>query len=312
MAERMIQYFVPDTVQGQRADKVFADSFADVSRARLQRAFDSGRVTYKGVIIDKGYKLNGPGKLHASLEELEKGVGPQAVAIPLEIVYEDASIVVVNKAAGMITHPGNGTSEDTLVHALLHHTDGALSSVGSPERPGIVHRLDKETTGLIVVAKTDLAHHRLASAFSERNTYKCYQAFILGVPLLKSGTCREPIGRHPVHRTRMSVQGSGRTAHTEWKVESIYGDQAARVTCVIHTGRTHQIRVHMSHLKHPLLGDISYGFKANRLPEIVVPRVMLHAAELHFPHPETEKKVCLKAPAPADFEILEQRLRASN
>lgn len=311
MAERVIEYHVPETVQGERADKVFAASFEDISRSRLQRAFDAGQVTFDGVVIDKRFKLSGPGLLRASLHEIDVGDGPKAVPIALDIIHEDASIVVVNKAAGMITHPGSGTGEDTLVHALLHHTEGKLSSVGAPDRPGIVHRLDKETTGLIVVAKTDLAHHRLATAFSERSTYKRYVALVLGVPRVESGSCREPIGRHPVHRTRMAVQVGGRSAHTDWRVEENFGGQAARVACVIHTGRTHQIRVHMSHCKHPLLGDTTYGFKTNRLSEITVPRVMLHAAELRLPHPETGEELSLQAPLPEDFKSMQGVLRAA-
>ncbi len=311
MAERVIEYEVPATVQAERADKVFAASCEDVSRARLQRAFEAGQVTFDGAVIEQRFKLNGPGLLRACLVEIEAAGGPRAVSIPLEIVHEDESIVVVNKAAGMITHPGSGTGEDTLVHALLHHTGGQLSSVGAPDRPGIVHRLDKETTGLIAVAKTDLAHHRLASAFSERNTYKRYTALVMGVPRVESGSCCEPIGRHPVHRTRMAVQASGRSAHTDWRVEEVFEAQAARVACVIHTGRTHQIRVHLSHCKHPLLGDVVYGFKANRLPAIAVPRVMLHAAELRLPHPETGEALSLQAPLPADFESTQAALRAA-
>lgn len=305
----MVEYKVPETVQGERADKVIAALFEAISRARFQRAFDAGQVTFKGLVIDKRFKLNGPGLLRAELEAPASDEGPRPVAIPLEIIHEDAAIVVVNKAAGMITHPGSGTGADTLVHALLYHTNGELSSVGAPDRPGIVHRLDKETTGLIVVAKTDLAHHRLAKAFSERSTYKQYAALVLGVPRVESGNCREPIGRHPVHRTRMAVHEGGRTAHTDWKVEEVFGERAARVACVIHTGRTHQIRVHMSHNKHPLLGDSTYGFRAPRLPGIVVPRVMLHAAVLRLPHPETGETLSLEAPLPADFESMQAALR---
>ena len=195
------------------------------------------------------------------------------------------------------------------MHALLHHTDGNLSQVGSPDRPGIVHRLDKETTGIIIVAKTDLAHHRLAEAFSERNTYKRYTALVLGSPRVDSGSCREPIGRHPVQRTRMSVQEKGRAAHTDWVVYERFGSKATQIDCIIHTGRTHQIRVHMSHLRHPLLGDVSYGFKANRLPEIEVPRVMLHACELRMDHPVSGQPLSFKTPLPIDFQKLTESLR---
>ncbi|MGB0409326.1 MAG: RluA family pseudouridine synthase [Opitutales bacterium] len=302
MAERVIEFAVPDGVAGVRADRLFAAEFEDVSRARLQRAFKAGQVTFDGEVIEKRFKVKRPGVLRAVLDEPEFDAPPRPVDLPLDIVHEDESIIVVNKAPGMVTHPGSGTFEDTLVHALLHHCGDQLSGVGAPDRPGIVHRLDKETSGLIVVAKTDKAHHRLAAAFSARETYKRYTALVLGLPKQSSGSCVEPIGRHPVVRTRMSVQKNGRDAHTDWKVELALGNQAARVSCVIHTGRTHQIRVHMSHLGHPLLGDTTYGFKANRLAGIAVPRVMLHATELRLTHPESGELSSYQTPLPEDME----------
>jgi 23S rRNA pseudouridine1911/1915/1917 synthase len=247
--------------------------------------------------------------LRAVLEEVETGKGPVPVAIPLEIVYEDAAMIVVNKPAGMVTHPGNGTGENTLVHALLNHTRGQLSTVGAPERPGIVHRLDKETSGLIVAAKTDRAHYRLAAAFNDRDVYKRYCALLKGVPVKASGTCREPIGRHPVVRTRMAIVKSGRPAHTDWSVEQSFGDKASLVHCVIHTGRTHQIRVHMSGMGHPLLGDTTYGFKPNQFGAMEVPRVMLHAAELKVPHPDRHEQLHFCMPLPDDFKQMVKQLR---
>ena len=312
MAERIIEFFVPSGIEPERADKVFASEFDDVSRTRLQKAFEADRVTFDGVVIDKRFKVNRPGLLRAVLEEVEAGNGPKPVDIPLEIVYEDATMIVINKPTGMVTHPGNGTDESTLVHALLHYTQGQLSTVGAPERPGIVHRLDKETTGLIVVAKTDQAHYRLAAAFNERNVYKRYCALLIGVPSKASGTCKESIGRHPVVRTRMAVMNSGRPAHTDWMVEQRFGDKASLVHCVIHTGRTHQIRVHMAAMGHPLLGDKTYGFKSNQLREIDVPRVMLHAAELKLPYPDRNEPMHFQAPLPTDFNAVLNQLRGSN
>ena len=309
MAERTIEFHVPEGVPSGRADKIFASKFEDVSRARLQRAFEAGQVTFDGEVIDKRFKVNRSGLLRAVLQEPDVGDGPVAAAIPLDIVYEDEVIVVVNKPVGMVTHPGSGTGDDTLVHALLHHTGGKLSSVGAPERPGIVHRLDKETTGLIVVAKTDLAHHKLAAAFSARETFKRYRALVLGAPERESGTIQEAIGRHPVVRTRMSVQQGGRSAHTDWSVDERFGDAAALVSCVIHTGRTHQIRVHMSHLRHPLLGDTTYGYKPTRLKGVAVPRVMLHSTELHVQHPTRDEHMRFEAPLPLDFIQLIEVLR---
>lgn len=307
--ERIVEFQVPrDAVPG-RADKLFASAFDDLSRARLQKAFEAGEVTFDGRVVDKRFTIRGPGCLRAVLQApAAEAESPRAVALPLHVVYEDASLLVVDKASGMTIHPGNGTEEDTLVHALLHHCGDSLSNVGGPERPGIVHRLDKETSGLIVVAKEDRAHHRLAEAFSGRNVFKRYRALVAGAPDKRSGSCVAPVGRHPVVRTRMAVRPSGRPAHTDWEVEARYGNRAARLGCVLHTGRTHQIRVHLSDMRHPLLGDATYGFRASMLPGIEVPRVMLHSAELAFAHPESGARMSFEAPLPADFRDLGERL----
>lgn len=304
MLERVIEYQVPEGTPAGRADKIFAAQFEDISRVRLQKAFEAGQVSFDGATIDKRFKVNRPGLLRAVLEEPNFDAPPEPVDIPLNVVFEDESVIVINKAPGMITHPGSGTSNDTLVHALLHHCGEHLSTVGAPDRPGIVHRLDKETSGLIIVAKTDAAHHKLAAAFSQRQTYKRYTALVLGVPKRSSGSCREPIARHPVVRTRMAVQKNGREAHTDWELKQPFGKEASLVSCVIHTGRTHQIRVHMSHLGHPLLGDSTYGFKAGRLKGVAVPRVMLHSTELRIAHPESGETMDFHAQLPEDFENL--------
>lgn len=308
MTERIIEYVVPAGTKTVRADKIFAAQFDDISRARLQRAFEAGQVSFDGMTIDKRFKVNQPGLLRAVLEEPRFDAAPTAVDLPLEVIYEDESIIVVNKAAGMITHPGNGTGDNTLVHALLYHCGENLSSVGAPDRPGIVHRLDKDTSGLIVVAKNDAAHHKLAEAFSERKTFKRYTALVFGIPKTSRGTIKEPIGRHPVMRTRMAVVHSGKPAHTDWHVEARYGQRATRMSCVIHSGRTHQIRVHMSELRFPLLGDTTYGFKPGRLKDIEIPRVMLHSTELRIQHPERDEWMTFEAPLPADFEAVMAQL----
>lgn len=312
MADRVIEFEVSKGAKAGRADKIFASAFEDVSRARLQRAFEAGAVTFDGQVIDKRFKVNQPGTLRAVLVEPKASEGPKPVEILLDVIYEDESILVVNKVAGMITHPGSGTGDDTLVHALLHHTKGDLSTVGAPDRPGIVHRLDKETSGLIVVAKNDLAHHKLAAAFSERKTYKRYTALVQTAPKLSRGSIKDAIGRHPVMRTKMAVVQSGKEAHTDWQVKQRFGQRAALVSCVIHTGRTHQIRVHMSSIKLPLLGDPTYGFKASRLKAYTVPRVMLHSTELHIQHPERDEWMEFEAPLPQDFCELIQQLEASD
>ena len=308
MPDRIIEFLVPHGAKAGRADKVFAAEFNDVSRVRLQRAFDAGQVTFDGKAIDKRFKVSQSGLLRAVIAEPTFDTAPIAVDLSLNVIYEDESILVVNKAPGMITHPGNGTGENTLVHALLHHCGENLSTVGAPDRPGIVHRLDKETSGLIIVAKNDTSHHKLAAAFSERKTYKRYTALVLGIPKVSHGTIKKAIGRHPVVRTRMAIVRSGKSAHTDWMVEARYGQMVTRMSCIIHTGRTHQIRVHMSEIRLPLLGDSTYGFKPGLLKDIEVPRVMLHSTELQIQHPDHGVRMTFEAPLPRDFEDLIARL----
>lgn len=304
MDERIIEYFVTDDVGEVRADKLFASVIEDVSRARLQKAFDSGRVSFEGEVIDKRYKIRHSGWLRATMETVSMDQVPKGKSIPLDVVYEDDAIIVINKSSGMVTHPGNGTGEDTLVHALLYHCKDALSTVGMPERPGVVHRLDKETSGLIVVAKTDLAHHALAKDFSERTIKKRYLALVSGVPKVRSGSCMESIGRHPTYRTKMSVKSKGREAHTDWKVLETFGEKASLVECAIHTGRTHQIRVHMQNLGFPLLGDQLYGFRYNRFKDVSIDRIFLHATYLSFTHPASGKSLEFSLSLPKDFSDL--------
>mgnify|MGYP006434112209 CR=1 FL=1 len=310
MDAEVIELRVPRGGVPERADKYVAARVGSVSRARLRRAFDAGCVTLDGAVVGRRDKLAGPGLLRAELETPEAAAPPAPVAIPLRVVHEDAAMVVVDKPAGMVTHPGSGTGADTLVHALLHHCDGRLSGVGPPERPGIVHRLDRETSGLIVAAKTDRAHERLAAAFSERRARKRYLALVLGAPRRDAGVCRGAIGRHPVVRTRMALAADGRAAETEWSVAERFAGRAALAACFPRTGRTHQIRVHMAGMGHPLLGDATYGCRPGRPAGVAVPRVMLHAAGLELPHPETGAVVRFEAGPPEDFRAVCASLRA--
>jgi 23S rRNA pseudouridine1911/1915/1917 synthase len=230
------------------------------------------------------------------------------VAIPLGVLYEDEHLLAINKAAGMVVHPGVGTGEDTLVHALLAHCAGGLSGVGGVERPGIVHRLDKETSGVLLVAKNDAAHRGLSEQFAGRHLRKEYLALVSGVPRLQSGVIERAISRHPVHRERMTVGEGGRPARTDWTIVEVFGDRAALLRCRIHSGRTHQIRVHLKSIGHPLLGDKVYGWKPD--PALPAPsRVMLHAERIAFLHPITARPLDVRAPLPEDFAQLLAALR---
>ncbi len=306
----LLDYFASAADAGQRADKILAASTQVVSRVRLKKAFDAGKVTINGIAVPAKHKLQPGDRIKALIEpEVHTVPSPSAQTIDLSVLYEDEHLIAINKASGMVTHPGNGTAEDTLVHALLDYCGDALSTIGAPLRPGIVHRLDKETSGVIVVAKSDAAHLALARAFAGRELDKRYRAMLRGAPATESGSCRGAIFRHPVHRTKMAVVTKGRVAHTDWRVLQRFGHLASMVECVLHTGRTHQIRVHMSHAGFPLLGDSLYGFKPAGFP-LAIPRVMLHAERLRLRHPITEDLLDLHAPLPEDFVSIASQLDA--
>jgi 23S rRNA pseudouridine1911/1915/1917 synthase len=301
-------YLVPPQIRKARADKVLAGAFREHSRAALQRAFEAGLVRRNGRVMAKSDEVTAGETLEFVLPEVvPTELNP--VAIPLNVLYEDEHLLAVNKAAGMVVHPGVGTGEDTLVHALLAHCAGGLSGVGGIERPGIVHRLDKGTSGVLLVAKNDAAHRGLSEQFAGRQLRKEYLALVAGVPRLRSGMIERAISRHPVHRERMTVGEGGRPARTDWEIVEAFGGRAALVRCRIHSGRTHQIRVHLKSIGHPLIGDTTYGWKAD--PHLPDPgRVMLHAERIVFLHPVTARPLDLRAPLPADFTNLLATLRA--
>ena len=307
-------YVVPEGIRRLRADKALALAFPDHSRTALQRAFDAGLVVIRGTAVKRDHGVTGGDVVEFSLPDTTPAE-LKAVDIPLEVIFEDKHLLAVNKAAGMVVHPGAATGEDTLVHALLAHCAGGLSGIGGVERPGIVHRLDRDTTGIIIVAKNDRAHRGLAEQFSSRSLHKEYLALVVGAPTLLSGSIKKAIGRNQQHRHKMTVvddedeERHGKTAHTDWQVVEKFGSAATLLRCVIHTGRTHQIRVHLKSLGNVILGDEIYGWKPDpRLPK-QPGRVMLHAEHLVVTHPITKKKLDLRAPLPADFEVQIAQLR---
>lgn len=304
----MQTYTVPAGIRQLRADKALAHAFPEYSRTALQRAFDAGRVSLRGAAIGRDHSVAGGDVLEFSFPDVTP-TEVKAVDIPLDVLFEDKHMLAVNKAAGMIVHPGAATGEDTLVHALLSHCAGSLSGIGGVERPGIVHRLDKETTGVIVVAKTDRAHRALADQFASRTLTKEYVALVAGVPSLLSGTIERGIARHPIHRHRMTVGEGGRPARTDWERAEAFGTIAAMLRCQIFTGRTHQIRVHLKSLGHPVLGDSLYGWKPDTRLDRQPPRVMLHAEHLVLMHPISGKELDLRAPLPKDFAQMIKALR---
>ena len=304
-------YTVPEGTRRARVDKLLAAAFREHSRTAWQRALDAGLVSVGGKAVGRDDTLQGGDVVSYAFPATQAST-LKPVKIPLDVLFEDKHLLAINKPAGMVVHPGAATGEDTLVHALLAHCKGSLSGVGGIERPGIVHRLDRETSGLILVAKNDKAHRGLAEQFSGRTVQKEYLALVSGVPELLSGSLRKPIGRHPRHRHKMAAfeegQG-GRDAHTDWEVVESFGRIAALVRCTIHTGRTHQIRVHLKALGHVLLGDAIYGWKPDpRLPSQPA-RVMLHAEHLVVEHPVTHKPLDLRAAPPKDFAKLVKELR---
>lgn len=298
-----------------RADKALASAFPEYSRVAVQRAFDAGLVKLGDRSLTRDHELL-PGESLSFQFPATRPLELRPVEIPLDILFEDRHLLAVNKPAGMVVHPGAGTGEDTLVHALLAHCAGSLSGIGGVERPGIVHRLDRETSGVILVAKTDAAHRALSNQFSSRSLRKEYLALVQGVPSLLSGSIVKGIGRNPQHRHKMAVLDSpsgGRDAHTDWEVVETFDRQAALLRCILHTGRTHQIRVHLKSIGHVIVGDDIYGWKPDgRFPTLKADRVMLHAEHLVVTHPHSGRPLDLRAPLPADFQALLKTLRPSS
>ena len=306
-------YTVPEGSRRQRADKALSLAFPAHSRVAFQRSFAAGLITIRGKVIGQKETVLAGDEISFSFPDVIASE-LSAKNIPLDILYEDKHLLVVNKPVGMVVHPGAGTREDTLVHALLAHCKGSLSGIGGVERPGIVHRLDRETSGAMVVAKNDEAHRSLAEQFANRSVDKEYFAFVLGVPNLLSGSVRINLGRDVHHRHRMMAfeagSAGGRSSRTDWVLVEKFGKVASLLRCILFTGRTHQIRVHMKAQGHVLLGDLVYGFKQREnLPKI--PRVMLHSEHLKFMHPKTGKIVDIKAPLPKDFKKVMKALRSA-
>lgn len=301
----MEKFIVEKSLPDKRLDQFLREKFPAASRAALKRLIEDGDARVDGKVVKATHSPRAGEQIEIHWPQ-PKAAGAQPEEMPLEVLFEDESLLVLNKPAGLVVHPSAGHEEHTLVNALLHHCRGALSGIGGVARPGIVHRLDKETSGCLVVAKNDETHLALSKQFAERQVEKIYNAIVCGEMMRVSGEIRAAIARHPSHRKRMAVRedDSGRAAHTQWRtLERLNG--ATLVEARIFTGRTHQIRVHLQFLGHPLAGDTTYGARQNkRLAEETgyqAPRVMLHARRLAFTHPRTNKKINFVTPLPEDF-----------
>lgn len=288
-----------DDGAGERLDRFLQRHVPDMSRARLQDLIKSESVTLNSRPSKPSAELRTGDRIDLVIPE-PKEVQVEAQDIPLDVMYEDADILVLNKSSGLVVHPAAGNPDGTLVNALLHHCDD-LSGIGGELRPGIVHRLDKETSGCMVVAKHDRAHSALTDAFAHRRIRKTYLAAVNGTPKAAPGRIENMIGRHPVDRKRMAVlfDGTGKNAITEWQIVSEHKG-CALILCNLLTGRTHQIRVHMRDvLQCPILGDALYGHPSRQT--VKTTRLMLHAWRLSFEHPLSQKLLSFQAPIPAEF-----------
>ncbi len=305
MSLRTETFAVEKSLPAWRLDTYLREKFPAASRGALQRLIEQGHIRVNGRIVKPTHRPRAGEQIEVHWPEA-KPAEARPEAMPLDILFEEQSLLVLNKPAGLVVHPAAGHEEHTLVNALLHHCRGSLSGIGGIARPGIVHRLDKDTSGCLVVAKNDETHLALSAQFAKRQVEKIYNAIVCGELARESGEIRAAIARHPSHRKRMAARDddSGRAAHTSYRVLERL-NSATLVEAQLHTGRTHQIRVHFQFLGHPLVGDEIYGARQNvRLKELTnyaAPRVMLHARELSFVHPRTEEEMTFEAPLPEDF-----------
>jgi len=308
---------LPDDVGGQRLDRVLAEAAPGIlSRARIQALMAEGAVTLDGVAMTQGSAKAKAGATYEILVPQTRAAEPMAQALPLIVLFEDAHLIVVDKAAGMAAHPAPGSPDGTLVNALLHHCGESLSGIGGVARPGIVHRLDKDTSGVMVAAKTDAAHIGLSRLFAAHNIERTYLALTRGAPNPAAGIIATRLGRSPGDRKKMAVlKVGGREAITHYRVEGTFGDgAAAKVSCTLETGRTHQIRVHLASRGAPCLADPVYGAAQPTAPVRAaiarsgIARQALHAAVLGFRHPVTGDALRFQSSFPADLAALEAEL----
>lgn len=294
MERRTLQASKEDA--GCRADAWLAARVEDLTRSAAARLLAEGRVTCGGVPLAKNYRLTGAETVELTLPDpVAVDVRPQD--IPLDVVYEDGDVIVVNKPKGLVVHPAPGHPDGTLVNALLHHCGDSLSGVGGELRPGIVHRIDRDTSGLLIAAKNDFAHQKLAAQLQDHTLARTYECIVVGNLREDAGTVDAPIGRHPTDRKKMAVVSGGRSAVTHWEVLARYPG-FTHLRCRLETGRTHQIRVHMAHIGHPILGDTVYGAKK---PVPGLQGQCLHAAGLRFVHPRTGEMVEVRCGLPEEF-----------
>jgi 23S rRNA pseudouridine1911/1915/1917 synthase len=327
MRDNVYTVHVTAAEKGERLDRLLARRLADLSRSRLKALILSGATAIgQSTVRDPGHRVNA-GDVIALTVPPEEPAAPAPEDIPLNILHEDNALIVIDKPKGLVVHPAAGNRTGTLVNALIAHCGGSLSGVGGVKRPGIVHRLDKDTTGVMVVAKTDRAHRKLSAQFADHGRTgpleRAYLAFVWGVPDRPRGTIDAPIDRHPKARDKQAVRQGGRAAITHWEVLEKYAGAdgkpvASLLACRLETGRTHQIRVHLAHIGHPLLGDDTYGpgFKTkaallNPQPQqalAALGRQALHAHILGFEHPETGAQLSFKSRLPGDLNALRQSL----
>ena len=290
--------------KNQRLDAFLASSLDGLTRSQATRLIESSEVAVNGRAVSKSYKLAGGEDVAVTLPEPEP-VEAVPQDIPLDVVYEDADVIVVNKPSGMVVHPAPGHPDGTLVNALLYHCAGTLSGIGGALRPGIVHRIDRDTSGLIIAAKNDAAHQYLSAQLADHTLARTYECIVVGALREDRGTVDAPIARHPTDRKRMAVVAGGREAVTHWEVIARYPGYT-HVRCRLETGRTHQIRVHMAYIGHPILGDTVYGAK-KEVPGLT--GQCLHAVGLRFLHPRTHEVVELSCPLPEEFTRMLQKIR---
>lgn len=299
----MKEYIVSQEEKGKRLDTYIPSVDTDITRTSAQRLIEDGNILVNGKNAKVSYKIQENDKISVEIPE-PKQIELKAQNIPIEIIYEDSDIIVVNKPKGMVVHPANGNPDGTLVNAIMAHCEDSLSGIGGEIRPGIVHRIDKDTSGLLVIAKNDKAHINLSEQIKNRQVNKIYVALVKGIISENEATINMPIGRSKKDRKKMAVDKNGKEAVTHFKVIKRY-NKYTYIKVKIDTGRTHQIRVHMSNIGYPIVGDIVYSNGKN---DFGIEGQMLHAKELEFKHPITGKLMHFEAPLPKYFEEILSKL----